>query len=165
MAAAPDAGSMDINTAIQEVLKAALINDGLARGLHETTKSLDKRQALLCVLAENCDEKEYKKLVQALCQEHQIPLIKVSKLNCTMKCLFRLIDSLVWFKFFCIIKRNSYFQVDSNMKLGEWAGLCKLDKDGKARKVVKCSSAVVRDWGKESPALDIVKEYIKSQKA
>ena len=77
MAAVADAGSMDINTAIQEVLKAALINDGLARGLHETTKSLDKRQALLCVLAENCDEKEYKKLVQALCQEHQIPLIKV----------------------------------------------------------------------------------------
>merc|ERR1712080_140061 len=66
MPAAADAGSMDINTAIQEVLKAALINDGLARGLHETTKSLDKRQALLCVLAENCDEKEYKKLVQAL---------------------------------------------------------------------------------------------------
>ena len=28
-------------------------------------------------IAENCDEKEYKKLVQALCQEHQIPLIKV----------------------------------------------------------------------------------------
>ena len=76
-AASADAGSMDINTAIQEVLKAALINDGLSRGLHETTKSLDKRQALLCVLAENCDEKEYKKLVQALCQEHQIPLIKV----------------------------------------------------------------------------------------
>merc|ERR1712135_229312 len=84
----------------------------------------------LCVLAENCDEREYKKLVQALCQEHQIPLIKV----------------------------------DSNMKLGEWAGLCKLDKDGKARKVVKCSSCVVKDWGKESPALDIVKDYIKSQK-
>ena len=55
-------------------------------------------------------------------------------------------------------------QVDSNMKLGEWAGLCKLDKDGKARKVAKCSSCVVKDWGKESPALDMVKDYIKSQK-
>merc|ERR1712126_188096 len=123
-------GSMDINTAIQEVLKQALIADGLARGVREAAKALDKRQALLCILAENCDEPMYKKLVTALCMEHGIPPIKV----------------------------------DSNMKLGEWAGLCKLDKDGKARKVVKCSSCVVKDWGKESPALDIVKDYIKSQK-
>jgi hypothetical protein len=27
------------------------------------------------------------------------------------------------------------WQVDSNMKLGEWAGLCKIDQEGKARKV------------------------------
>jgi small subunit ribosomal protein S12e len=26
-------------------------------------------------------------------------------------------------------------KVDSNMKLGEWAGLCKIDQEGKARKV------------------------------
>jgi hypothetical protein len=26
-------------------------------------------------------------------------------------------------------------QVDSNMKLGEWTGLCKIDQEGKARKV------------------------------
>ena len=111
------------------MLKAALIHDGLARGLHESAKALDKRQALLCVLADNCDEPMYKKLVQALCQEHQIPIIKV----------------------------------DSNQKLGEWAGLCKLDAEGKARKVVRCSSVVVRDWGKESPAHDVIKDYIKSQ--
>ena len=129
-AAAPTStGPMDINTAIQEVLKAALIHDGLARGLHESAKALDKRQALLCVLADNCDEPMYKKLVQALCQEHQIPLIKV----------------------------------DNNQKLGEWAGLCKLDAEGKARKVVRCSSVVVRDWGKEGPAHDVIKEYMKSQ--
>ena len=76
-AAAPASGPMDINTAIQEVLKQAMIADGLSRGVREASKSLDKRQALLCILAENCDEPMYKKLITALCQEHGIPLIKV----------------------------------------------------------------------------------------
>jgi small subunit ribosomal protein S12e len=40
-------------------------------------QALDKRQALLCILSENCDEPMYKKLVTALCMEHGIPLIKV----------------------------------------------------------------------------------------
>lgn len=68
---------MDVNTALQEVLKTALIHDGLARGIHEATKALDKRQAHLCVLANNCDEPAYKKLVEALCVEHNINLLKV----------------------------------------------------------------------------------------
>nr|ACO15737.1 40S ribosomal protein S12 [Caligus clemensi] len=128
--AAPPAAVTDMKVAIQEVLKEALIHNGLSRGLHETTKALDKRQALFCVLAENCDEPMYVKLIQALCAQHQIPLIKV----------------------------------DSNMKLGEWAGLCKLDSDGNPRKVTRCSSVVVRDWGKGSPAVDAVKDYIESMK-
>ena len=45
-------------------------------------------------------------------------------------------------------------KVDSNMKLGEWAGLCKIDQEGKARKVVKCSAAVV-SWFQSSEFLAI----------
>ena len=69
---------MDINQALQEVLKTALISDGLARGLHECAKALDKRQAHVCILANNCDEAMYVKLVEALCSEHGINLIKVT---------------------------------------------------------------------------------------
>ncbi|KAK7795879.1 hypothetical protein U0070_012534 [Myodes glareolus] len=70
-------GVMDINTALQEVLKTALIHDGLTRGICEAAKALDKRQVHLCVLASNCDGPMYVKLVEALCAEHQINLIKV----------------------------------------------------------------------------------------
>jgi small subunit ribosomal protein S12e len=123
-------GPMDLMTAIQEVLKTALFHDGLARGAHECTKALDKRQAHLCVLAQNCDEANYVKLIEALCAEHGINLIKI----------------------------------EDNKKLGEWAGLCKIDKEGKARKVVGCSCVVVKDYGKESQALDVVNEYFKTRK-
>ena len=34
-------------------------------------------QALLCVLAKNCTEAAYIRLVEALCSEHQIKLLKV----------------------------------------------------------------------------------------
>lgn len=63
--------------ALKGVLKFALIHDGLARGLREASKALDRRQAHMCVLNEGCEEEAYKKLVVALCGEHGIPLIKV----------------------------------------------------------------------------------------
>jgi small subunit ribosomal protein S12e len=68
---------MSVLDALKGVLKTALIHDGLARGLREASKALDRRQAHMCVLNESCEEEAYKKLVVALCSEHKIPLIKV----------------------------------------------------------------------------------------
>merc|ERR1712080_302910 len=59
----------DVQVEVQEVL---------ARGLREAAKALDKRQAHLCVLNESCTEGEYVKLIEALCTEHKINLIKIS---------------------------------------------------------------------------------------
>jgi len=122
-------GGYDILSALKDVLKKSLIHDGLARGLHEAAKALDKRHAHLCVLASNCEEPAYIKLVEALCAEHNINLIKVPE----------------------------------SKQLGEWAGLCKLDKEAKPRKVVRCSCVVVKDYGEESEALNFVLDYIKKK--
>ncbi|XP_037662481.1 40S ribosomal protein S12-like [Choloepus didactylus] len=62
-------GGMDTDTALREVLKAALIHRGLAHGICEAAK---KATGLSCVLASNCGELVYVKLVEALCVEHRI---------------------------------------------------------------------------------------------
>jgi small subunit ribosomal protein S12e len=81
------------------------------------------------VLVETCTEKEYIKLVEALCCEHTIQLIKVSDAK----------------------------------KLGEWAGLCKIDREGNPRKVVGCSCVVVKDYGEDSEARNVLLEYLKKR--
>jgi len=59
------------------VLRTSLFHDGLARGLNESVKALDRREAHLCVLANSCNEPAFVKLISALCKEHSIPLLKV----------------------------------------------------------------------------------------
>ena len=87
------------------------------------------RQAHLAVLAESCDSEPYNKLIEALCAEHNINLIKIA----------------------------------DGKKLGEWAGLCVLDREGNARKVVGASCVVVKDYGEESEALSVLLDYFKSR--
>jgi len=122
-------GGMSVLDALKGVLKNALIHDGLARGLREASKALDRRQAHMCVLNEACEEEAYKKLVVALCGEHKIPLIKVP----------------------------------DGKQLGEWAGLCQIDREGNARKVVNCSCVVVKDWGEESQERSVLLNYFQTE--
>ena len=46
-----EGGAFDVLVALKNILKKALVHDGLARGLREAAKALDRRQAHLCVLA------------------------------------------------------------------------------------------------------------------
>jgi small subunit ribosomal protein S12e len=79
------------------------------------------------VLAQDCDQPDYIKLIKALCNEANVQLISVPKAK----------------------------------QLGEWVGLCKLDEEGNARKVVACSSAVVKDLGEgDSEALSVIRNSI-----
>merc|ERR1712098_253439 len=127
-APAPAPVVMDLFTAVKDVLKKALIAGKLARGIHESAKALDRRTAMLCVLSTKCDEPAYVRLVEALCTEHSIHLLKVD--------------------------------VEAKT-LGEWAGLCKIDKEGKARKVVSCSCVVVKEYGEDSEGVDFILTHFK----
>lgn len=68
---------MDLTTALQLVLRKSLAHGGLTRGLHEAAKVIEKHAAQLCVLAEDCDQQDYVKLVKALCADHNVKLITV----------------------------------------------------------------------------------------
>merc|ERR1719198_1705323 len=67
----------NIKDAIKSVIKKSQVNDGLVKGLNEVCKCLDRKEAILCVLAENCDDPKYKKLVTALCKTNHVPLLEV----------------------------------------------------------------------------------------
>ena len=77
---APAAGEpLDLNGALALVLKKALSHDGLSRGLHEVVRSLEKGQAQLVVLAEDCNQPDYKKLIEALSAEQNASLLSVKE--------------------------------------------------------------------------------------
>merc|ERR1712032_889221 len=66
----------NIKDAIKSVIKKSQANDGLVKGLNEVCKCLDRKQAILCVLAEDCNDPKYKKLVDALAKASNVPLIE-----------------------------------------------------------------------------------------
>ncbi|CAG9463939.1 unnamed protein product [Pedinophyceae sp. YPF-701] len=127
-APAPAAGEpLDLHGALKQVLKKAMAFDGLARGLHEAVRAIERGQAQLCLLAQDCNEADYSKLIEALCHEHNVNLITVPE----------------------------------NKQLGEWCGLCKVDLEGNARKVVGCSCAVITDYGEPTEGLALIQNQLK----
>ncbi|KAJ2726567.1 40S ribosomal protein S12 [Coemansia sp. Benny D115] len=122
-------GTLTVNEALEIVLKKALVNDGLVRGAKEAIKALDRKDAELCVLCEATEEAGIVALVEALCNEHKIRLIKVPDAK----------------------------------ELGRMAGLCKIDREGEARKIRGSSVVVVRKWGEESVARTTLLEHFESQ--
>ena len=72
----------DLNTNLQKLIKLASYEDKLAKGLHEVCKALESssgsKKVDLCILAENCDNANYKTLVTTLCKQYNIPLLKVA---------------------------------------------------------------------------------------
>jgi len=61
---------MDENfqTSVKNMLTAARYSNNLSKGLHEVCKALESDdKPEVCLLAEDCKEEQYKKLVTALC--------------------------------------------------------------------------------------------------
>jgi len=67
----------DETSAVKEVLKKALVYDGLARGLREAAKAIEKGQASLVLLAQDCTEQNYKNVIEALAAEQNVNLLHV----------------------------------------------------------------------------------------
>merc|ERR1712137_280136 len=70
---------MDIESALKEVLKRALVANGLGRGLRECQQALEKGKVHLCLLAADCNEPAYVSLITASCLERGVKLLKVQK--------------------------------------------------------------------------------------
>ncbi|GME87009.1 hypothetical protein B5S28_g759 [[Candida] boidinii] len=54
-------------------------------------------------------------------------------------------------------------KVSDAKQLGEWAGLCALDREGNARKVVGASCIVIKNWGADSEERSVLVQHFSEQ--
>ena len=72
-----DGEADNLMSALKTVIKKSMAVDGLVKGLSQVGKSLDRKDAQLCVLAKDCNDPKYKKLITALAKQNNVPLIEV----------------------------------------------------------------------------------------
>ena len=75
----------------------------------------EKVKAKYVVLAKNCTEANYVKIVKGLAAQNKVPI----------------------------------FEIDEGETMGEWLGICKVDKNGSVTKKRKCSSVAIRDFSSD----------------
>lgn len=78
------AETTDLEVALGKVCKAAFCEDNLARGINEAARAIESThdktaKSVLCLLADDCDNDNYKKLVTALCKTHNVPIHTVDQ--------------------------------------------------------------------------------------
>lgn len=122
-----DVEPTSVEEALRIVLRKSLEVNGLVRGLSEVARALDRRTVHLCILADDCEDANYKNLIQALCKQNNIDIITIKE----------------------------------RAKLAEWSGLTKNDRAGNIKKVFKCSTVAIRDFGDRTKSLDVLLEKLK----
>ena len=92
----------------------------------------------------------------------------LDKGNALLCCLAKDCDQAEYTKLvkaLCDHHSTKLIEVKSREALGEWTGLCSLNAEGVPKKVVKCSCAVVSDYGEETAALTSLLTYLEKGEA
>lgn len=110
---------VDFETALKRIIQTSNADSLLAKGIHEVAKSLESKdekvKAKYVLLAKNCTEANYVKIVKGLAAQNKVPV----------------------------------YEIEQGETLGEWLGICKLDKNGNVTKKRKCSSVAIRDFSSD----------------
>jgi len=138
---------MSVLDALRGVLKLALMHDGLARGLR-------KVDCFPSVIS-NPLTSYYREASKAL--DRRQAHVCILNEACEEEAYKKLVVAL------CSEHKIPLIKVPDGKQLGEWAGLCVLDREGNARKVVNCSCVVVKDWGEESQERSILLNYFQTE--